>query len=1110
MQVSANSFAQKISLNQKDITLEQFFRRVRLQTGYNVFYSDQEIDDQQILNASFNNTPLQEAMSRTLEDRHLTFVLIGKDIVIKKKEQTLKERLIKALIAIEARGRVVDDKGLPLPGASVVVKGSSKSVGTNLDGEFVMKNVEEGSVLVISFIGFLPKEVKAARQMGDIALSIDNSELDEVQVVAYGTQKKATVTGAISSIGSKELLRSPNASIGNILAGSMSGISSVQYSGQPGADDPSIFVRGTATLNNDRAAPLILVDGVERSFFRMDPNEIENVTVLKDASATAVFGVRGANGVILVTTKRGKEGKAEISVSSSVGITQPLRLPEMASSYDHAMLYNEMELSDNPNLLPSQLHFSPFVLDMFKTGTDPIMFPNTDWKSMLFKNSSLQRQHNINISGGTSRVRYFVSLGNLYQDGLLKRQYEDYDPNYRYNRYNYRSNLDIDVTKTTLLKLNIGGRFESRFEPNNDTEVNNIWTEILRAQSFSSPGFIDGKLVTNSNIYIPHVMRNGFQGYYGKGYRQIADNTSNLDLSVNQKLDFVTKGLSIEAKGAYNTSYSIAKTRASSVEVFHPVYMSTITNPTLAITDPSFDRTIVYRQEGTNNALSYAESYGKARNWYFDVGTRYDRTFGNHKVGGLFLYNMSRTYYPQAYTDIPRGYLGLVGRATYSFKDKYLVDINAGYNGSENFAKGRRYGFFPAGSVGWIISEENFMKKLSFINLFKVRGSYGIVGNDILDSQSRFLYLSSSYDANRGGYYFGENIPNQFPGVEELKLGNPLVTWETAAKQNYGIDLALLKQRLTLTGDLFFENRDDILIQQNTIPGVVAADLPAVNIGKVDNRGWELSLGWNDKAGSDFRYWTKLNVSFSRNKIVFKDEVPQVEPYLYETGRPTGMNFGYQFNRFFESGDFNEDGSVKDNIPKHPGGGFKPGDLMLRDLNADNLIDGSDMTYFGYSENPEYTIGFNGGFEFKNFDLSMTWTAATNVSRRFEEDYTRPFNTGSAPLMQYMVDERWTPEKGQSATFPRFTSSNRGYNSMISDFWVKDASYIRLKNIELGYNLHPEFLKKMGVQRLRVYMNGYNLLTFDHLEFIDPESKVGSRNKYPNSRIYNFGVNVNF
>lgn len=1012
---------------------------------------------------------------------------------------------------ITVSGKVTDDTGFEVIGATIIVEGDpSNGTVTDIDGKYVLSNVPSEGSLQFSYVGLKTTNVAVqGRTQIDLMMNSDTEQLEELVVVGYGTQKKETLTGAVSSIGSKDLLKSPNASIGNILAGTLSGVSTVQYSGQPGADDPEIFVRGIGTLDGSRAQPLVLVDGVERSFFRMDPNEIENITVLKDASSTAVFGVRGANGVILVTTKRGQEGKTRITLSSSVGLNEAMRLPEMASSYEHASLFNEMQLNDDPSLTPEELRFSPYVLEMFRTNADPIMFPNTDWKEMIFKNNSLQTHHNLTLSGGTKDVKYFVSLGYLFQDGLLKKYYESYDPNWKNNRYNYRANLDINVTASTVLKLGIGGRLEKRREPAIGDQ-NNLWMEILRVQPFSSPGFVDEKVVSMTDQYIPQRMRDAFMMYYGKGYRQYAQNTMNLDLHLIQNLDKITSGLSAEIKGAYNTSYTGQKNRLGNIESYTPIYKSTIENPTLPIDDPTFDHTIVYRMTGENSVLGYGENWGtKSRDWYLEASLRYDHTFGDHKVGGLLLYNMTKKYYPMQYTDIPNGYLGWVGRATYSYKNRYLFDFNIGYNGSENFAEGKRYGTFPAISGAWILSEEDFMENVRFINFLKIRGSYGIVGNDILGG-NRFLYLPDSYTASTTGYNFGIDIPTLFPGAAELLLGNPNITWETSAKQNYGIDLNILDQRLSITADLFFEKRKDILIKQNTVPSYVAADLPVVNMGKVNNRGYELSIGWNDEVNKDFRYWSRLNVSFSRNKIIFKDEIPQNEEYLYETGRSTGLSKGYIFDRFFEASDFNEDGSVKDNISTHSGSNFKPGDLMFQDLNQDGIIDGDDQTYIGFGENPEYIFGLTGGFQWKGFDFSMNWTGATHVSRRMEEDFTRAFNTGDAPLMRWMIDSRYTAERGQTATFPRFTLQNRIHNSTLSSFWIKDASYIRLKNAEIGYTLEPEKLNKLGIEGIRFFVNGFNLLTFDYLGFIDPESKINNNNKYPNTRIYNFGFNINF
>lgn len=1011
------------------------------------------------------------------------------------------------------KGVIVDENDAPLPGATVIIKNTQTGTSAGADGKFTLQ-AKPSDILTVTYIGYKTQEVAVnSKTEFRIKMEADANTIEDVQVIAYGTQKKVTVTGAIASIGGADLVKSPSASIANVMAGSLSGVSTVQYSGQPGSDDAEIYVRGTGSLSAAGSQPLILVDGVERAFTRMDPNEIESVTVLKDASATAVFGVRGANGVILVTTKRGKEGKTHISLSSSVGVTQAMRLPEMANSYDHAIYHNEMNRNDGKDPI-----FSDFAVEMFRTNSDPVMFPNMDWSKELFKKASMQTQHNLNISGGTNRVRYFTSFGYLYQDGLLKRHDESYNPNYRTNRYNYRVNLDVDVTKTTLLSINVGGISETSFEPVTGDQ-NNLWMEILRAQPFSSPGIMNGKIVVPSKIYYngdTDMLRPGYMAYYGKGYNQISNNTLNLDLQLTQKLDFVTKGLSFQIKGAYNSKFVARKAWRATPEKITAIYHNSLTDPTLPYDDPAFtDREIYYQLDQAGSDLMYSSedySSGKARDWYLEASIRYDRTFGKHAVTALLLHNMTKRYYLAKNTAIPRGYLGLVGRATYAYDSKYLVDFNIGYNGSENFHPDRRFGVFPAASIGWVLSEENFLKDSKVIDFLKLRASYGLVGNDVLllgDVEQRFLYNSDKYESG-GDYNFGTDTESSYPAIREGMLGNKMVTWETARKQNYGLDLTMLGNRLTFSADVFFENRDDILIKQTSLPGYIAADLPAVNIGETTNKGYELSLGWTDQTRTgSFRYWTKFNVSFNRNKVIFKDEVKYDEPWKGETGRSIGIFQGYLFDRFYESGDFDADGNLLAGLAK-PSGTVKPGDLKYKDLNDDKVIDGDDIAMFGYSERPEYTFGWISGFQWKNLDFSMTWTGATHVNRRMEDDYTRPFNTGKAPLMQFMIDDRWTEERGQSAKFPRLTQANKEYNGQLSSFWVKDASYMRLKNLEIGYTIHSKSFQKAGIESIRVYANGYNLLTFDYLGFIDPESKVGANNRYPNLRIYNLGVNINF
>ena len=1039
------------------------------------------------------------------------------------------------------KGKVVDDRtSEPLVGATVKVKGSTIGTITDIDGNFALDIPDNISPIVfeVSYMGYASKEAAPAKTTGfTIRLAEDSQTLEEVQIIAYGKQSKMSVTAAISSIDTKELLKSPSGSVANALSGAVTGLSSIQPSGQPGAENPSIYIRGTGSLSDELSKPLILVDGVERFFFQMDSHEIESITVLKDAASTAVFGVRGANGVVLVTTRRGVSGKPVISLNSSFGLTQALRNLKGVDSYTYATLYNEAQLSDNPSLTESQLGFSPFVIDMFRTNEDPIMFPNVDWNDYLFKNLAWQTQHNLTLSGGGERFRYFVSLGYLLQDGMLKQLGESYDPNYQYKRFNYRSNVDIDITKSTLLKVNIGGHVGAKREPRTDE----LWRKVLWSTPFSSPGIVDGKLISNiySNRYISIGERScPLDYYYNYGYNVDTDNVLNLDLALEQKLDFITPGLSMNIKGAYNTNYNVkaSRTPSGADSMCTPIYLGSIETPGMDFWDPRFDRTIVYQTDGVSGLheqMSYGEEVGRGRNWYGEFSLNYSRSFGDHDVSALFLYNQSKKYYPETkidgkvfYMDIPTAYVGYVGRMTYAYKKRYMVDLNAGYNGSENFAPDKRFGFFPAVSAGWILSEEKFMKKQKVIDFLKLRASYGIVGNDKMEN-ARFLYMAGAWSGyntvakGQGSWQFGKDGgTGLLPDAKENTMGNPDVTWEKVAKQNYGIDLKMFDSRLSLTADVFFEKRKDILSTRNTLPAITDINLPKINLGKVNNHGYELSLGWNDRAGK-VDYWLKANVSYAKNKIIYMDEVVPNEPYMAETGRSTGLTYGYIFDRFLQKDDFDADGNLKKDengrqiLPQMALGTPRPGDALFKDLNGDGVINGDDKTRFGYAERPDYVFGFLGGLKWKNFEFSMQWTAAMNASRILDGEYRNAFgSTNSRMLLKFLADGRWT-EENPNSRFPRLTFMNKSHYLQTSDLWLMNGSYLRLKTAEISYTLpQKDFLKKVGIESVRFYCNGYNLLTlFSDLNDIDidPEGVTdGGNNNYPNIRIYNFGVNISF
>ena len=983
--------------------------------------------------------------------------------------------------------------------------------------------------------------------------------LNSVEVVAYGVQKKVTMTGAISSVKSEDLVRTSVGSVNNILGGQLSGVTTVQYSGEPGSDAAEIFVRGKATFGD--SSPLIQVDGVERSMSDIDPNEIESVTVLKDASATAVFGVRGANGVVLITTKRGSQGKAKISVSTSWTALSPTKMVEQASSYEYANFYNQMSLNDYnqtalewvangkyasveayKEAIPFAPSFSKEIIKKFQDGSDPIRFPNTRWADYIMKDITLQQQHNLNISGGTDRVRYFISAGFYSQDGLFKEFGSNYNYGYQYKRFNYRSNLDLKATKTTTLSFNVAGNVSNADKPYTGSGAAGLIKQIYYATPFSSPGIIDGKLVNCTTDYtdglnLPFLGGNGM-GYYGHGFMQTNINKLQMDLVLDQKLDFVTKGLSFKVKGSYNSAYTINKQGNSVVATYNPLVQYDESGKIIYNADGT--PYIVYRQNDNDTDPSYSAKQDKARDWYLEGSFNYSRVFGKHTVNALMLYNQSKQYYysGSSYPDVPRSYVGLVGRVTYDYANKYMAEFNVGYNGSENYAPGRRFGTFPAGSLGWILSEEKFWKPISkVVSFFKIRGSWGLVGNDKTVDAIRFLYLADPYYtgsygltnnysnwADSYGYLFGDaqsgtvQGTSALAGAYEATKNNPDIGWEKAFKQDYGFDMYFLNDRIKTTFDYYREHRTDIMVRDETVPSSIGFTMPYTNAGETKSWGWELSLGYNDKIGKNFRLWGKLNLSYNQNEIVEMKEKPQKNEYMFARGHRIGSRSMYKFWKFYEGKQTEEEYEQTFGQPfPTQRKSLQPGDCVYVDLDGDGKIDENDKTRDnGYTDDPEYMAGFTFGFNYKRLTFNAQFTGAWNVTRYISDVFRQPFfcssNTTQGGLLSYHVNNTWTPGvyESQDALYPRATWMNAEQNYIESDLWEKDAKYLRLKTVSVSYDFINPAFKKIGMTRCEVTLSGYNLFTLTPYKWGDPETRASNAPSYPLQRTYTISLNVGF
>ena len=1025
---------------------------------------------------------------------------------------------------LRVQGRVVDETGEGVIGAGVVIQGTTTGTITDFDGNFSL-SVPRGTTLEISCVGYATQAVVVDGPTLNITLLPDTTALDESVVIAYGQQKKVTITGAVSAVSGEGLMKAPVANVANALQGNLPGVSAVQPSGMPGADEPVIRIRGVGSLNS--AEPLVLVDGVERSFSQLDPNEIESISVLKDASATAVFGVRGANGVILVTTKRGTTGKASVTATANAAVQTISKFVDFADSYTYGQMWNytaitdalpmsqwpgSVKIDDYTKYADTGIRFSQDVMEHFRTGDMPRTFPNMDWIKYIMNDSAWQEQANVNVNGGTERVRYFVSAGFLNQNSLFKTFSDNKNETFDYQRLNYRANLDIDVSKRSQISITLGGRMQDRNTMGGGEGF--LFRYLQGATPYAGSGIDEeGRhIVSDANLVGPYD-RDALSNYYGLGYQNESTNVLNFDIQYRLDLGFITKGLSFKTKASYNSEYTARKNRENGYGT-GVTYIATIV-----------DGQEVLRKDGVTWPTPYSEAKWGSRNWYTEASFDYNRRFGKHNLGALLLYNQSKTYYPwdsngSIYQSIPKGYVGLVGRITYDYATKYMLDFNIGRNGSENFAPGKRYGTFPSISLGWIPSSETWWEPIkNFMGYLKLRGSWGLVGNDNTNG-ARFLYLPGAWQFYQGsmtvnpqnrGANFGTS-GNWLQAVKELTAGNPNVTWETASKINLGVDAAFFRDRLHAYVDFFWEDRQHILVSnESTLSAVTSLPSSYVNEGRVKNHGYEIVLNWEDKIGN-VRYNISPSFSFARNQVIEMLEVEPMYAYLSRTGQPVGQRFGYDLFEFYQEGTEERYRAAYGTDMPDQGIALKYGDCVYVDLNGDGVIDSNDQKPLGYTDNPEITYSLNMGLHYQGFDFSMLWTGADHVSRQLNGYFRDQFgSTNTSALTQWVADNSWT-EDNPNAILPRISFTNRVHNNHDSQAWLVNSRYVRLKNVEIGYLFNkPKAMPFFNY--IRLFVSGQNLLTFSTFDGNDPEAPGSGLDfgvRYPMTRVVNMGVQVNF
>lgn len=1025
----------------------------------------------------------------------------------------------------------------PLIGVSVVVKGvANAGTITDMDGKFTLKLPYAEAPLVFSYLGYQPQEiVPGAKKELTVLLQEDTKALQEVVVVGYTKQRKETMIGSVATITTKDLTQSPTANINNALAGRLPGLIVNQYAGgEPGVDQSELFIRGKATYGNQSA--IVIVDGIERDMSYLAPDEIETFTILKDASATAAYGIRGANGVIVITTKRGKAAeKATVNLKASIGINQPIGFPEYLGSADYATLYNEARLNDAKMTgadISSLNLFSQQAIDNFRRAkgdnSDGLGY-DWDYYDFAFK-PGLQEDVSLSIRGGTDKVRYYVLANYFSQGGNYKYSNAgEYDSQTKFTRYNFRSNIDININRYLSTRLDLGARITDRNAPG--TTAGRLMT-ICATQPPYLPILVEENAHPQNEEYIQqnprgmlygdNIYRYNLLGELSRtGYLNEKNTYLNGSFAMNLDMEFLTKGLKAEVMFSYDASEGrwINRKLDTYKDGYreYPKYATFMPNEGSDAYMAGGHYTGAYKtgnkydiDQTIGNGFSHNASDGRT---YIQARLDYNRLFSNrHEVTAMLLANRgNRT----VNNELAYHSQGITGRFAYYYNQKYLMEFNFGYNGSENFTPGKRYGFFPAGSIGWVVSEEEFMKKASWIDFLKVRASYGLVGSD--NVSSRFPYLA--FYGSGSGYDFGNNFGTNVGGTSEGNLANANLTWEKARKLNVGIDFTTLNQRLALTIDAFYEYRFDIITDMNSdgimeYPDIVGKDAALQNLGEVSNRGVDIELSWNDKIGKDFRYYIRPNLTFSRNRLEYKAEVARKNSWRKETGKRLYENFVYVFDHFVAD---QEEADRLNKIGYQPWGQLIPGDVVYKDLDRNGVIDDEDRTAMGNPRSPELMFGIPFGFQYKNFDFSVLLQGATKSSILLNGaavfDFPQ-FEQDKIGRVKKMHLDRWTPETAATAKYPALHygthDNNKNGNSSL---FLYDASYLRLKNLEIGYNVSPKLLRKFHVQQARIYVQGLNLLTFDKLGDvdIDPETKSGDgASWYPIQKVFNFGIDITF
>ena len=1123
--IQATTYSQKtkITLNLEDVSVEEVLIKIQSLSEFNFIYNDKEIDFNRVVSVKVKNESIDKILNKIFKDTNTIFSVLDRQILLKLFEEDKLDNPphIKTIQQdqIEVVGTVTDNDGTPLPGVNVVIEGATKGTQTDFYGNYTIK-AEEGEVLRYSYLGMVTMMVTIGKNPTiNVTLKEDASQLDEVLVVGYGTQKVNTIVGSISSVKPKEL-RISSSNLTTALAGRLSGLISYQRSGEPGQDNAQFFVRGVTTFGY-KSNPLILIDGVElgtEDLARLSPDDIESFSILKDATATSIYGARGANGIILVTTKEGTEGELKITARIERSVSMPTKNIDFADPITYMQLHNEAVRTRNPiGILP----YSPEKIANTIVGTNPLVYPAINWHEELFKDYTTNNKINVNLSGGGKAVRYYLATSFNQDNGILKvDKRNNYNTNINLKKLSVRSNVTIDLTKTTTAVVRFSGTFDDYTGPISGGA--GLYKRALKANPVLFPKYFEPDTAHESTNHI-------LFGNYGKdalylnpyaelvkGYRESTNTLLLSQLEIKQELDFVTEGLSarILVNTTRRSGFSINRlTEPYYYEV--GFYDKEANKYSLSVLNNEEGREYLDYNENTPDLFS---------TFYFESAADYKRTFNEkHDVTALAVFNMSSRLQNNAgnfQNSLPYRNMGVSGRVSYAFDKRYYGEFNFGYNGSERFADNNKFGFFPSAGIGWTVSEEDFFKPLSdVISKLKFRASYGIVGNDAIGSANdRFFYLSQvNLNNDDRGYRFGEDLNFSLSGVSIDRYANSLITWEEAAKFNVGMELNLFDDQLKILADVFSEQRSNILMNRSFIPPSMGLEAAVrANIGEAESNGFEFSIDYNADLGNSWWINSRVNFTYATGKFKVYEEpdFSDTTPWLSKVGQSLSQRTGYIAERLFV-----DEAEVLNSPIQF--GEYGAGDIKYRDINEDGIIDFQDRVAIGFPTSPEIVYGAGFSVGYKNFDASAFFQGQARVSFWIDPIQTSPFIKYVDPpeydpvsrdhnnaLLQVYADNHWSEDNQDVyALWPRLSNTLVENNIKSSTWFMRNGAFVRLKQVEFGYSIPDLLLDRLNLSSVRVYATGTNLFTISEFDLWDVEMG-GNGLGYPIQKVFNLGIQI--